>query len=67
MDTNLKDNKLDSIGTAVLSLDKKFLDADDRFCEILGYSQDELLEISWKKRNLPVSDLYRKTGSTNFP
>lgn len=49
MDTNLKDNKLDSIGTALLSLDKKFLDADDRFCEILGYSRDELFEISWKK------------------
>jgi PAS domain S-box-containing protein len=51
---NLKDSGLASIGTAIISLEKKFLDADDRFCEILDYNRDELLELSWEKISFPA-------------
>ncbi|MCD4846946.1 MAG: PAS domain S-box protein [Candidatus Aegiribacteria sp.] len=54
MDRNLKDFEFVSIGTAIISLEKKILDADDRFCEILGYNRDELLEISWKEISFPA-------------
>ena len=32
------------MGMAVTSLDKRWLEINDRFCEILGYSQEELLQ-----------------------
>ncbi len=58
---NREDYELDYIGTAIISLDKKFLDADDRFCEIIGYDRDELLEIPWRKISHP-DDLKKESA-----
>jgi two-component system sensor histidine kinase UhpB len=35
------------IGMAVASLDKRWLEVNDRLCEILGYSREELLKMTW--------------------
>lgn len=35
------------IGMAMLSPDKRFIHVNDRLCQILGYSKEELLERSW--------------------
>ncbi len=38
----------DLIGMAAVTGDGRWLDLNDRFCKILGYSKDELLQQSWK-------------------
>ena len=35
------------IGMAVTSVDKRWLEVNDRLCEILGYSREELVQTSW--------------------
>ena len=35
------------IGMVVTSVDKRFIEANDKFCDMLGYSRVELSEISW--------------------
>jgi PAS domain S-box-containing protein len=35
------------IGMAVTSLDKRWLEVNDRLCEILGYSREELVQTDW--------------------
>jgi two-component system sensor histidine kinase UhpB len=35
------------IGMAVTSVDKRWLEVNDRLCEILGYSREELLQTNW--------------------
>ncbi len=35
------------IGMAVTSLDKRWLEVNDRLCEILGYSREELVQTNW--------------------
>ena len=35
------------IGMTVTSLDKRWLEVNDRLCEILGYSREELLQTTW--------------------
>ena len=35
------------IGMAVTSMDKRWLEVNDRLCEILGYSREELLQTNW--------------------
>jgi PAS domain S-box-containing protein len=41
------------IGVAMCSPDKKWLYANDRLCEILGYSRDELYQTTWDKLTHP--------------
>lgn len=36
-----------AVGIAVTGLDKKFLEANQKFCDILGYSLDELRELTF--------------------
>jgi PAS domain S-box-containing protein len=35
------------VGIAVIALDKKFLEVNDRFCEMLRYSREELGQMTW--------------------
>jgi PAS domain S-box-containing protein len=35
------------IGMAVTSVDKRWVEVNDRLCEMLGYSREELLQTSW--------------------
>jgi two-component system sensor histidine kinase UhpB len=35
------------IGMAVTSVDKRWLEVNDRLCEMLGYSREELLQTDW--------------------
>ena len=35
------------IGMAVTSVDKRWLEVNDRLCEILGYSREELVQTDW--------------------
>lgn len=39
--------KLGLIGMAVTSLEKNWLDVNDKLCEMLGYPREELLTLSW--------------------
>jgi len=41
------------IGMAVTSLDKRWLEVNDRLCEILGYSRQELLRSTWADLTCP--------------
>ena len=41
------------IGMAVTSLDKRWLEVNDRLCEILGYSREELLQKTWAELTYP--------------
>ena len=41
------------IGMAVTSLEKGWVDVNDKLCEILGYSQEELIGLSWAKITYP--------------
>jgi PAS domain S-box-containing protein len=41
------------IGMAVTSVDKRWLEVNDRLCEMLGYSQEELLRRSWTEITFP--------------
>lgn len=41
------------IGMAMTSIDKKWLDVNDRLCEILGYSLQELQSITWEEITYP--------------
>ncbi len=41
------------IGMAVTSVDKRWLEVNDRLCEILGYSREELVQASWAELTHP--------------
>lgn len=41
------------IGMAVTSLDKGWIDVNDKLCEILGYPREELIELSWAEITHP--------------
>jgi PAS domain S-box-containing protein len=41
------------IGMAVTSLDKRWLEVNDRLCEILGYSREELCQKTWAELTHP--------------
>ncbi|MGB7735729.1 MAG: PAS domain S-box protein [Thermoguttaceae bacterium] len=41
------------IGMAVTSVDKRWLEVNDRLCEILGYSREELVQTSWAELTHP--------------
>ena len=41
------------IGMVVTSVDEGFIEANDKFCDMLGYSKEELSEISWTKLTYP--------------
>lgn len=51
------------IGMAVTRIDKQWQEVNDRLCEILGYSRDELLAMKWTDATHP-DDL--ETGLLNF-
>jgi PAS domain S-box-containing protein len=42
------------IGIATVGADKHFLTANENFCKILGYSEDELLKLSFKDITYPT-------------
>ncbi len=41
------------VGMAITSPDKGFLEVNDRFCELLGYTRDELAELDWPSLTHP--------------
>ena len=41
------------IGMAVTSVDKRWLEVNDRLCEIMGYSREELLQKTWPDLTYP--------------
>ena len=41
------------IGMAMTSVDKRWLEVNDRLCEILGYSREELVRTSWAELTHP--------------
>jgi diguanylate cyclase (GGDEF)-like protein/PAS domain S-box-containing protein len=41
------------IGMAVTSLEKGWIDVNDKLCEILGYTRDELMNLSWADITYP--------------
>jgi PAS domain S-box-containing protein len=41
------------VGMAMTSLDKGFLSVNDRICEILGYSREELVKLNWAEITHP--------------
>ncbi|MGO9114076.1 MAG: PAS domain S-box protein [Thermoguttaceae bacterium] len=41
------------IGMAVTSVDKRWLEVNDRLCDILGYSREELLQKTWTELTFP--------------
>lgn len=41
------------IGMAVTSLEKGWVDVNDKLCEILGYPREELIELSWAEITYP--------------
>ncbi len=45
--------ELPLFGIAITSLEKGFIDVNDRLCEILGYSRDELLHTDWAQLTHP--------------
>lgn len=54
--------ELPFLGMAISSpLDKRWLQVNDRLCEILGYSREELLDMSWAQMT-PPGDLERNVA-----
>ncbi|MDR3793722.1 MAG: PAS domain S-box protein [Terracidiphilus sp.] len=45
--------ELPLVGMATTSVDKKFIDINDRFCEILGYEREELMGLDWAQITHP--------------
>lgn len=45
--------KLGLIGMAVTSLEKGWVEVNDKLCEILGYPRDELIKLSWAEVTYP--------------
>jgi len=45
--------ELPLVGMATTSVDKKFMDVNDRFCEILGYEREELMGLDWAQITHP--------------
>jgi diguanylate cyclase (GGDEF)-like protein/PAS domain S-box-containing protein len=45
--------KLGLIGMAVTSLEKGWVEVNDKLCEILGYPREELIELSWAEITHP--------------
>jgi PAS domain S-box-containing protein len=41
------------IGMAVTSVDKRWLEVNDRLCQILGYSREELFQKTWEELTYP--------------
>ncbi len=44
------------VGIAIIAPDKSFLEANDRFCEMVGYSREELVQMTWAELT-PADDL----------
>ncbi len=53
------------IGTTITSVEKGFLEINDRLCEILGYSRKELMQKTWEEITHP-SDLPADVESFNL-
>ena len=45
--------ELGLVGMAIISVDKKWLHVNNRLCEILGYTREELLEKTWAEVTHP--------------
>lgn len=45
--------ELPLIGIAITSLEKGWLEVNDRLCAILGYTRDELIELTWAELTYP--------------
>jgi PAS domain S-box-containing protein len=41
------------IGITIISVDKKLLEVNDKLCEILGYTREELSQMDWKEITYP--------------
>jgi PAS domain S-box-containing protein len=41
------------IGVSITSVEKGFVEGNDRFCEILGYKKEELNKLTWDKLTYP--------------
>jgi PAS domain S-box-containing protein len=52
------------IGMAIYSSDKRFLEVNDKVCEILGYTREELLRMDWARITHP-DDLSGDEASFN--
>ncbi|MFQ5490209.1 MAG: PAS domain S-box protein [Phycisphaerae bacterium] len=50
--------ELGAIGMGTSSPDKSWLEVNDRFCDLMGYSRDELLSMTWNEMTHP-DDLAR--------
>jgi diguanylate cyclase (GGDEF)-like protein/PAS domain S-box-containing protein len=42
-----------AVGITVTSLDSRYLRANDRFCDLVGYPRQELLSMGWREVNPP--------------
>jgi PAS domain S-box-containing protein len=52
------------LGMAVTSLDKEWVEVNERLCEILGYSREELTQMRWPEATYP-DDLEASEGQFN--
>src|SRR5947208_9825051 len=44
-----------AVGITLVSLDLRYLRVNDKFCDIVGYSRDELLSMGLRDTNLPAA------------
>src|SRR5712691_5044257 len=61
-----------AVGITLLSLDLRYLRVNDRFCEILGYSQEELASLGLRDVNPPETlaetlDFRRRLAAGEIP
>ena len=52
------------IGISIVDSNMRFVEANDRFCDILGFSRDELLRLSWPEITHP--DDLKAPGHRHF-
>jgi len=52
-----------TVGMAITSTDKKWLDVNDKLCQILGYTREELVQLTWEQLTHPED---RDDNSTLF-
>lgn len=45
--------ELPLVGISITSPDKQWIDFNDKLCELLGYSREELLETTWPELSVP--------------